>query len=153
MRGLGTWLQGGVSCLYWKASMIHSSMWLELLVCPWSSKPSPAVFPSFPTPWQGFSTRLKGCCRQRLPTQPPQKCRVEQEVPWAKPSPKRPSLHFNSKWGEGGGGRWVLTPGGLFLVRSMVSDLEVTPADPVEEWNRVTHWCRKGEPGSEYLMD
>ena len=55
--------------------------------------------------------------------------------------------------GGGGGGGWVLTPGGLFLVRSLVSDLEVTPADPVEEWNRVRHWCRKGEPGSGYLMD
>ena len=47
----------------------------------------------------------------------------------------------------------MLTPGGLFLVRSMISDLEVTPADPVEEWNRVRHWWRKEEPGSEYLMD
>ena len=146
MRGLGTWLQGGASCLYWKASMIHTSMWLELLVFPWSSKPSPAVFPSLPTPWQGFSTRLKGSRRQQFPAQPLKKCRVEQEVPCAKPSPKRPSLQLNARGA-------VLTPGGLFLVRSMVSDLEVTPADPVEEWNRVTHWCRKGEPGSEYLMD
>ena len=47
----------------------------------------------------------------------------------------------------------MLTPGGLFLVRSMVSDPVVTPADPVEEWNTVRHWWRKGEPGSEYLMD
>lgn len=57
------------------------------------------------------------------------------------------------KWGEGVWGGRVLTPGGLFLVRSMISDLEVTPADPVEEWNRVRHWWRKEEPGSEYLMD
>lgn len=55
--------------------------------------------------------------------------------------------------GRGGWGGRVLTPGGLFLVRSMISDLEVTPADPVEEWNRVRHWWRKEEPGSEYLMD
>lgn len=107
MRGLGTWLQGGASCLYWKASI-----------------------PIFPQPLTGFSTRLKGYCRQRLPAQPPQKCQVEQEVPCAKPSPKRHSLQLNAK---GRGGRWVLTPGGLFLVRSLVSDLEVTPADPVEE--------------------
>ena len=129
MRGFGTWFLGGASGLYLKASTIHTSMWLELLVCPWSSKPSPAVFPSLPTPRQGFSTSLKGSCRQRFPTQPPQKSQVEQEVPCAKASPKRPSLELDAKGGGGG----LLTPGGLFLVRSLVSDLEVTPADPVEE--------------------
>lgn len=90
MRGLGTWLLGGASCLYWKASI-----------------------PIFPQPLTGFSTRLKGYCRQRLPAQPPQKCQVEQEVPCAKPSPKRRSLQLNAK-GRGGGGsvgaysRWLV---------------------------------------------
>ena len=136
--------------------MIHTSMWLELLVCPWLSKPSPAVFPSLPTPSQGFSRRLKGSRRQRFPAQPPQKCQVEQRIKLTasrtrSSSPKRPSLQLNARGGGGGG--WVLTPGGLVLVRSMISDLEVTPADPAEEWKRVRHWWRKGEPGSEYLMD
>ena len=110
MRGLGTWLQGGASCLYWKASMIHTSMRLELLVCPWLSKPSPAVFPSLPTPSQGFSRRLKGSRRQRFPAQPPQKCQVEQRIKLTasrtrSSSPKRPSLQINARGGGGGG--WV----------------------------------------------
>lgn len=113
MRGLGTWLQGGASCLYWKASMIHTSMWLELLVCPWLSKPSPAVFPSLPTPSQGFSRRLKGSRRQRFPAQPPQKCQVEQRIKLTasrtrSSSPKRPSLQLNARGGEVGVGGCLL---------------------------------------------
>jgi len=99
--------QGGASPLYCKASMVHSSAWLGLSL----AKLTKSSRIHMPPPWQGFSTRLKGCRRHRLLAQ---KCQVEQEVPCAKPSPKRPSLHLNAKGG--------LIPGCLYLARSVVSE-------------------------------